>query len=83
MNKKSLTHNGRFGTMAAVSPQTILWEIVRYYPAASSVLAARRTVQRDNKVRNWTLTLKIVNDIECYLEIIFFNYNLNFYHYGQ
>ena len=26
--------------MAAVSPQTILWEIVRYSPAASSVEAA-------------------------------------------
>jgi len=32
--------NGRFGAMAAVSPQTILWEIARYYPAASSVEAA-------------------------------------------
>ena len=32
--------NGRFGTMAAVSPQTILWKIARYYPAASSVEAA-------------------------------------------
>ena len=32
--------NGRFGAMAAVTPQTILWEIVRYYPAASSVEAA-------------------------------------------
>jgi len=29
--------NERFGTMAAVIPQTILWEIVRYYSAASSV----------------------------------------------
>ena len=32
--------NGRFGAMAAVSPQTILCEIARYYPAASSVEAA-------------------------------------------
>ena len=33
-------HNERFGTMAAVIPQTILWKIARYYPAASSVEAA-------------------------------------------
>ena len=33
-------HNERFGTMAAVIPQTILWEIVRYYPAGSSVKVA-------------------------------------------
>jgi len=39
-NKKMPACNGRFGTMAAVSPQTILWEIARYYPAASSVEAA-------------------------------------------
>ena len=32
--------NGRFGAMAAVSPQTILCEIARYYPAGSSVEAA-------------------------------------------
>ena len=32
--------NGRFGTMAAVIPQTILWEFARYYPAGSSVEAA-------------------------------------------
>jgi len=32
--------NGRFGTMAAVIPQTILCEFARYYPAASSVEAA-------------------------------------------
>ena len=32
--------NERFGTMAAVIPQTILWKIARYYPAASSVEAA-------------------------------------------
>jgi len=32
--------NGRFGTMAAVIPQTILCEIERYSPAASSVEAA-------------------------------------------
>ncbi|MCL1867599.1 MAG: hypothetical protein FWF72_01435 [Paludibacter sp.] len=34
------SHNGRFGTMAAVIPQTILCEIARYSPAASSVEAA-------------------------------------------
>jgi len=33
-------YNERFGTMAAVIPQTILCEIARYYPAASSVEAA-------------------------------------------
>ena len=33
-------YNGRFGTMAAVSPQTILCKLARYYPAASSVEAA-------------------------------------------
>jgi len=33
-------HNGRFGAMSAVIPQTILCEIERYYPAASSVEAA-------------------------------------------
>jgi hypothetical protein len=32
--------NGRFGAMAAVTPQTILCEIERYYPAGSSVEAA-------------------------------------------
>ena len=32
--------NGRFGAMATVSPQTILCEIARYYPAGSSVEAA-------------------------------------------
>jgi len=34
---KTTARNGRFGTMAAVSPQTILCEIERYYPAGSSV----------------------------------------------
>ena len=29
--------NERFCKMAAVTPQTILWEIERYYPAASVV----------------------------------------------
>ena len=33
-------YNGRFGTMAAVIPQTILCEFARYYPAASLVEAA-------------------------------------------
>jgi len=32
--------NGRFCEMAAVTPQTILCEIERYYPAASAVKAA-------------------------------------------
>jgi len=30
-------YNGRFGKMAAVAPQTILWEFARYYPAGSLV----------------------------------------------
>ena len=58
---KSAASNGRFGAMAAVSPQTILCEIERYSPAASSVEAAtapsrwdvkrkrRATVQADNE----------------------------------
>jgi len=37
---KPLTRNGRFCEMAAVTPQTILWEIERYYPAATVVEAA-------------------------------------------
>ena len=32
--------NMRFCKMAAVAPQTILWEIGSYYPAASLVKAA-------------------------------------------
>jgi hypothetical protein len=39
----------RFGAMAAVTPQTILWEFARYYPAGSLVEAAtapsRRTLE--------------------------------------
>ena len=34
---KSPSANGRFGVMAAVTPQTILREFARYYPAASAV----------------------------------------------
>jgi len=56
---KETAANGRFGAMAAVSPQTILCEIARYYPAGSSVEAAtspsrwdvvrqRETAQRKN-----------------------------------
>ena len=52
-------YNRRFGTMAAVTPQTILYKFERYYPAASVVEAAtsqsrldvigkRRTAQQDN-----------------------------------
>ena len=40
MTNKMPACNGRFGTMAAVIPQTILCEIARYCPAASSVEAA-------------------------------------------
>jgi hypothetical protein len=56
----TLTHNGRFCEMAAVTPQTILCEIERYYPAGTVVEAAtsqsrclvkrkRATVQRTMK----------------------------------
>ena len=31
--------NERFGASGAVTPQTILWELARYYPAASVVEA--------------------------------------------
>ena len=34
------TYNARFGATAAVTPQTILSEIQRYYPVASVVEAA-------------------------------------------
>ena len=37
---ENLPLTGRFGAMAAVSPQTILCEFLRYYPAGSSVEAA-------------------------------------------
>ena len=51
--------NGRFGASGAITPQTILCEIERYYPAASAVEAPpapsrwgvkrkRRTAQQDN-----------------------------------
>ena len=36
---KSPAANGRFGAMAAATPQTIFWEIARYHPAGSSVEA--------------------------------------------
>ena len=71
--------NGRFGTMAAVSPQTILCEFARYYPAGSSVEAAtapsrwdvmrqRGTAQRDNEARKENINSpkghKIIRDEE-------------------
>jgi len=40
LRTKSPASNGRFCEMATVAPQTILWEIERYYPAASVVEAA-------------------------------------------
>jgi len=43
--KNKRTANKRFGIMAAVTPQTILCEIERYYPAASAVSAANRWAQ--------------------------------------
>ena len=39
-NEKMPADNGRFCKMAAVTPQTILWEIERLSPAASVVNAA-------------------------------------------
>ena len=36
---KMPAHNWRFGASGAVTPQTILWEIQRYYPATSFVEA--------------------------------------------
>ena len=47
---KSAAANERFGVMAAVTPQTILCEIERYYPAAS-VVSAATTPSRRNVVR--------------------------------
>ena len=37
--RKARTANGRFGVMAAVAPQKILYGFERYYPAASAVEA--------------------------------------------
>jgi len=34
---KTTASNVRFCKMAAVTPQTILWEIARYYPAGTLV----------------------------------------------
>ena len=36
---KTPAGNERFGASGAVTPQTILWELARYYPAASVVEA--------------------------------------------
>ena len=46
MGLKTTAANGRFGAMAAIIPQTILWEFARYYPAASSVEAATAQSRR-------------------------------------
>ena len=43
----STAYNERFGAMAAVSPQTILLEFARYYPAGSSVEAATASSRWD------------------------------------
>ena len=64
---KSPSANGRFGSMAAVTPQTILWEFARYYPAASSVEAATAPSRWDVTCHMGTVTpqkavCKIVND---------------------
>jgi hypothetical protein len=45
--QNALTANERFGAMAALTPQTILCKIERYYPAASSVEAATAPSRRD------------------------------------
>ena len=61
--KKRTAANGRFGAMAAVTPQTILCEIERYYPAASSVEAAtapsRWDVARKRATAQWTIKQEI------------------------
>ena len=46
-DKNALTANGRFGAMAAVLPQTILYKFARYYPAASVVEAATASSRWD------------------------------------
>jgi len=56
---ESTAANGRFGAMAAVIPQTILWEITRYYPAGSSVEAATAPSRWD-VVCNWQTTDNVV-----------------------
>ena len=53
--------NGRFGAMAAVTPQTILCEIERYYPAGSSVEAATAPSRFDVTCNGGTATLKSEN----------------------
>jgi len=52
---KSAADNGRFGAMAAVTPQTILCEIARYSPAASSVEAATAPSRWDVSGKWWTV----------------------------
>ena len=39
-NEKMPADNGRFCEMAAVTPQTILWEFAHYYPAGMAMEAA-------------------------------------------
>jgi len=41
--------------MAAVIPQTILWEFARYYPAGRSVEAATAPSRWDVKRHPWTV----------------------------
>ena len=59
--KETPADNGRFGTMAAVIPQTILWEIVRYYPAASSVEAATASSRFDVSSNSGDSTVRKLN----------------------
>jgi len=56
--------NGRFRKMAAVTPQTILCEFGRYYPAASAVEAATSRSRWDvignpcEALRQWQSTVE-------------------------
>ena len=51
---KTPAANGRFCEMAALTPQTILWEIERYYPAASVVEAATSQSRWDVIRQRWS-----------------------------
>ena len=56
---KCRTHNERFGVMAAVTPQTILYRFERLSPAVSVVEAAttpsRRTLHASGQTARWTM----------------------------
>jgi len=63
MNMKT-TDNGRFGTMAAVIPQTILCKLARYYPAASSVEAATSPSRFDVVRKRWRQCIRTKENIK-------------------